>query len=208
MSTLTVGAGCGYSTSAAAVAASQDGDVVQVKAGTYVNDFAIINTSITLEAVGGRVNMVATEPPKNLKGMLTIGTTSSSPDVTITGFSCSGVRIPKNDGNDGAGIRYQSGNLTLSDCQFSNNQDGLLATPLTLGTGSISIDSSVFNHNGAGDGYSHNIYVGQVANFAITNSLIEDARAGHEIKSRALNSLIPASERQATASTFRMAAMD
>ncbi|MGH7154618.1 MAG: hypothetical protein ACREF3_11885, partial [Acetobacteraceae bacterium] len=49
---------------------------------------------------------------------------------------------------------------------------------------------SLFNHNGAGDGQSHNIYVNHVADFSITDSLVENAVAGHEIKSRALNTTI------------------
>jgi hypothetical protein len=62
MATLTVGTGSGfeYSTLAGAIAASQDGDVIQVQAGTYTNDFAAITTSITIEGVGGMVNLVAT----------------------------------------------------------------------------------------------------------------------------------------------------
>ena len=65
MATLTVGSGAGfdYSTLASAVAASQDGDVIQVQAGTYTNDFAEITTSITIEGVGGMVNLVATDTP-------------------------------------------------------------------------------------------------------------------------------------------------
>ncbi len=133
MSILTVGTGQEFSTINAAVAASQDGDVIQVQAGTYTNDFATISTSITLEAVGGRVNMVATKPPPNDKGLLTIGTAGSAPDVTIDGFSFSGVHIPAKAGGNGAGIRYQSGNLTLNQDWFHNNQDGLLATPLATG---------------------------------------------------------------------------
>ncbi len=74
MAILTVGTGMEFSTIQAAVAASQNGDVIQVKAGTYTNNFATISDSITLEAVGGRVNLVATKPPPNLKGILTIGT--------------------------------------------------------------------------------------------------------------------------------------
>ncbi len=159
--------------------------MVAVQAGTYTNDFPTISTSITLEAVGGRVNMVATKPPPNLKGLLTIGTTGTSPDVTITGFSFSGVHIPGADGGDGAGIRYQSGNLALSQDWFHNNQDGLLATPFVTGAGSISIDQSEFGFNGSGTGQTHNLYVGMVGSLSITNSYFHDADAGHEIKSRA-----------------------
>jgi hypothetical protein len=190
MATLTVGPGEQYSTIQAAVAASQNGDVIDVEAGTYTNNFAIISTSITLQAVGGVVNMVETEPPPNLKGMLTVGTSTSAPDVTINGFEISGVAIPAKDGGNGAGIRYQSGNLTLNDDWFHNNQDGLLATPFVQGTGSITINDSEFGFNGTGTGQTHNMYIGMVDSFTITNSYIHDADAGMEIQSRAENNTI------------------
>ena len=57
--TLTVGPGQTYATIASAIAASTDGDVVAVQAGTYVNDFAEITTAISLVAVGGRVTLQA-----------------------------------------------------------------------------------------------------------------------------------------------------
>lgn len=69
MATLTVGSGQYYTTIAAAVAAAQDGDTVQVQAGTYVNDFAHVATRITLQAVGGLVSLVATVSPPNGKSL-------------------------------------------------------------------------------------------------------------------------------------------
>ncbi|HEY0205462.1 MAG TPA: hypothetical protein VGC15_15060, partial [Acetobacteraceae bacterium] len=63
MTILTVGAGQQFSTISAAVAASQDGDTVQVQAGTYVNDFATVNTKITIQGVGGMAHLVATVAP-------------------------------------------------------------------------------------------------------------------------------------------------
>jgi hypothetical protein len=190
MATLTVGPGEEYSTIQAAVAASQNGDVIEVQAGTYTNDFATITTSITLEAVGGMVNMVETEPPPNLKGMLTVGTSTTAPDVTINGFEISGVAIPAKDGGNGAAIRYQSGNLTLNDDWFHNNQDGLLATPFVAGTGSININDSEFGFNGTGTGQTHNLYIGMINSFTIENSYVHDADAGMEIQSRAENNTI------------------
>ena len=70
MSTLTVGAGEEYATLSAAVAASQDGDVIQVQAGTYTNDFAEVTHKITIEGVGGTANFVATESIPNGKAIL------------------------------------------------------------------------------------------------------------------------------------------
>ena len=177
---LTVGAGKAYATVAAAIAASQNGDIIRVDAGTYTNDFAHITKPVTLEAAGGTVSMVATVKLPNKKGILIVDA-----DTTIKGFSFSGASISASDGNNGAGIRYQSGTLTLINDYFTNNQNGLLATPLVAGTGTIDIQNSEFSANGAGDGYSHNIYVGNVASFTFNQSYSHDAKVGHDIKSRA-----------------------
>jgi hypothetical protein len=134
---LTVGVGEEYSTISAAIAASSNGDVIKVNAGTYTNDFATISNKITLEAVGGVVSMVATEPLPNEKGILVVDN-----DATIQGFAFSGAEIPASEGNNGAGIRYQAGNLTLLNDDFTHNQDGLLATPEIAGTGTIDIENS------------------------------------------------------------------
>src|ERR1700728_4140593 len=118
MTTLTVGTGEEYSTLSAAVAASHNGDVIQVQAGTYTNDFSTISTSITIEGVGGMVNLVATEAPPNEKGILVIGTANTSPTVTLDNLEFSGAAISAAEGGDAAGVRYQSGNLTINDCYF------------------------------------------------------------------------------------------
>jgi len=177
---LTVGAGQQFVTIAAAVAASHDGDIVQVQAGTYTNDYATINTKITLQGVGGMVKMVSTGSIPNGKGILVTNT-----DLTVDHFEFSGAKV--SDLN-GAGIRYQGGNLTITNSYFHDNQDGLLANASSTGT--ITIRNSEFDHNGAGDGYSHNLYVGDIAKLTIDNSFFHDAVVGHEIKSRAAETVI------------------
>lgn len=187
-----VGAGQQYTTVAAAIAASQNGDVIQVEAGTYTNDFAVINDSITLQAVGGMVNMIATNSPTNSKGIFTIGTSSNAPDVTINGFSFSGAAISASLGDDAAGIRYQGGNLMLNNDLFEHNQIGILATPFVPGTGTVTVNASEFLDNGIGTGSAigHNIYIGRIASFTMTGSTSEGAIVGHEVKSRALNTTL------------------
>ena len=180
MSTLTVGAGQQFQTIAAAIAAAQDGDVVAVQAGTYVNDFAEISHKITLEGVGGMVNMVATEPIPNGKAILITDT-----DVSIDHFSFSGAAVTD---QNGAGIRYQGGNLLIANSLFQDDQDGILGAPDPAGT--ITIENSEFDHNGAGDGYTHGLYIGDIAALTIEDSYFHDAVVGHEIKSRAETTII------------------
>jgi hypothetical protein len=185
MATLTVGPGQEYTTLTAAVAASQDGDVIQVQAGTYTNDFpATITDSITIEGVGGLASFVATESPPNEKGILVIGNGTDSPAVTLDDLEFSGAAISNAEGGNAAGVRYQSGDLTIDDSYFHNNQDGLMAD--ADATGIISITDTEFADNGTTTGLTHNVYIGAVGTFDITGSYITAANTGNEIQSRAL----------------------
>jgi hypothetical protein len=185
--TLTVGCGEQYQTIAAAIAASQNGDEILVDSGVYTNDFAEIETQISLVANNGRVTMRATKDIPNEKAILITDT-----DVSITGFTFVGARITDDEGQNGAGIRYQGGNLTLTDCWFHDNQEGMLADAIANGT--ITITGSEFDHNGdasgPGSGYTHNLYVNGVALLDIESSYFHDAIVGHEIKSRAMTTIV------------------
>jgi hypothetical protein len=180
MSTLHVGPGLAFTTIASATNVAVNGDTIQVQGGAYVNDFLDFDKSLTLQAVGGRVTMTATVSPPDGKAMIT-----ESGNVTITGFDISGVSV--RDGN-GAAVRYQGGNLTLVDDYFHNNQDGMLTAADPNGT--ITIKHSEFAFNGSGSGNTHNLYVGGLAKLTIDDSYFHDANVGHEIKSRASDTVI------------------
>jgi hypothetical protein len=189
VATLTVGPGEQFTTIEAAVAAASSGDTIDVMAGIYTNDFVGIYKSLTLQAVGGPVEIVATENPPNDKAIIDEG--GAGVTVTINGFDISGAVVPAPDSN-GAGIRYEGGSLALNNDYIHNNQNGLLATPPPdlAGTGTITINNSEFAFNGAGNGLTHNIYVNDIALLDINGSYIHDANVGHEIKSRAQDTVI------------------
>jgi len=180
MSVLTVGPSGAFARIGTAIDASQDGDVVAVQAGSYVNDFANIFHRITLQAVGGPVRMLATIEIGNGRGILVTWA-----DATIDGFEFAGARVAD---QNGAGIRYQSGHLIVRNSYFHNNENGLLgaADP----TGSILIQDSEFAFNGTGDGFSHGIYIGAVAEATVERSYLHDTHVGHELKSRALKTTV------------------
>jgi hypothetical protein len=180
MTILTVGTGQQFATLAAAVTASHDGDTIYVKAGTYTNDFAIINTDISIIGVGGMAHFVATVPPPNGKAIFV-----TNGDVTLDHLEFSGAAV---SAKNGAGVKVQMGNVTITDSYFHNNQDGMLVSPYAGAR--LVINRSEFSHNGAGDGYSHNIYVNKIDYFEVTNSYFHDANVGHEIKSRALTTVL------------------
>ena len=183
MPTLNVGSGQKYTTIQAAVAASSSGDTIHVHAGTYIDDFINITHDLTVQAVGGAVNLVATVQPPNGKAYIDEG--GSGVSVTLDGLTISGVTVP--DGN-GAAIRYEGGSLVLNNDTVMNNEEGLLSAPDPSGT--ITINNSTFSNNGIGDGYTHNIYVGAIGQLKVMGSTITAAVVGHDIKSRAASTII------------------
>ncbi len=91
--------------------------------------------------------MVAGEPPTNRKRIPVVDAS-----VTIQGFSFSGGAVSQADDNNGAGVRYEAGNLSLLDDSLTHNQNGLPATPFVAGMGTIDIENFEFAFDGAGDG--------------------------------------------------------
>ncbi len=183
MAILNVGAKEPYTTIASAVSAASSGDTILIDAGTYKAQDILLTKNLTIEAAGNGP-VVLQESRPLAKGMLIAGSSSTAPNITIEGVTFTGARSPS---QNGTGIRYQSGNLTLTNDTFSNSQDGILATPFVANTGTIVVQGSTFDHNGIATRLGHNLYIGDVAQFTMTNSVSEDAMVGHEVKSRAFN---------------------
>jgi hypothetical protein len=101
-------------------------------------------------------------------------------DIAVENIEFSGAR--SRDRN-GSGIRFLGRNLTVRDSFFHDNEDGVLTW--NAPDGDILIERSVFAHNGAGDGQSHNIYIGKIRTFTLRFSHSHDSVSGHEVKSRA-----------------------
>ena len=109
--------------------------------------------------------------------------------------------MPTVPDRNGAGIRQEGTDLTVTRSWFHDNENGILtgADPES----DIVIERSRFFRNGYGDGYSHNLYVGAVRSLTVTGSWLSRADTGHELKSRAARNTIVAnriSDGDATAS--------
>jgi len=183
MSILSVGANQQYTRLSDAIGASHDGDVIQVQAGTYTNDFATINSKISIIGIGGMVKLVATIEPPNSKGILI-----SNTDLRIENVEFSGAHVP--DAN-GAGIRYQGGNLIVKNCYFHDNETHILANASPTGT--IQILNSEFANHVPPNGQAHSIYIGAVARLEVRDSYFHDGLDGNMIKSRATQTVITGS---------------
>jgi hypothetical protein len=188
---LTVGPNGEYQTIAAAVAASSNGDLILVQAGTYTNDFTEIHDQVTIAGVGGMVNMVETEAPPNEKGLFIV-----DGNVTVDNFVFTGCAISDDDGGNGAGIRYQGGAMVLNNDGFIDNQNGIMGAAVdSLPVNTETITNCTFDGNGCATGptagYTHNIYVGYgVTTLTATGNIFEQANVGHEFKSRAETNII------------------
>ena len=136
---------------------------------------------LTIVGVHGRAHIEAAGQSSEGKAIWVI----AGNDTTIENIEFSGARVPD---QNGAGIRQEGANLLVEHCYFHDNQEGILAADNPAS--SIVIDSSVFARNGAGDGFSHNIYINHVRSFTLRYSYSTDARVGHLVKSRALRNYI------------------
>ena len=171
-----MGANEQYTTLSSALAAASNGDVIQVDAGTYTNDSAMVTKNVTIQGVGGLAHFQSTANIGNDKAILV----DQAQSLTIQNLEFSGAQVA--EGN-GAGIRFEAGTLTIQNSWFHDNQDGILTG--TVSGGKISIDHSQFDHNGVGDSQTHQLYVGQIASLSVTNSSFVDANGGIDLKSRA-----------------------
>jgi hypothetical protein len=182
---LMVGPGRRYTAPCQAITAARPGDQIRIDARgnrSYRGDVCAWSTNrLTIVGVDGRAHIDAADHNSGGKATWVIG----GRDTRIENVEFSGAHVPD---LNGAGIRQEGANLTLEHCYFHDNQEGILAGDNPAST--IVIDSSVFARNGAGDGYSHNIYINHIRSFTLRYSYSTDARVGHLVKSRALRNYI------------------
>jgi hypothetical protein len=179
---LLVGAGKAYNVPSAAAAAAQSGDVIKITAGDYRGDVASWNASnLTICGVGGRARIFADGRNAQGKGIWVV----SGSNITIDSVEFHNATVPD---QNGAGIRAQNGGfLRIVNSGFYDNENGILSN---AGSSSISIERSEFARNGRGDGYTHNIYVGGITRLTVNASYFHEAKIGHNLKSRAQETII------------------
>lgn len=103
--------------------------------------------------------------------------------ASIDGIIFQNMRVP--DAN-GAGIRLEKGDLTVTRAIFRNSEQGILTAEDR--SGKISIDRSTFSGLGRCDrglSCAHSIYIGDYGSLTVTNSRFERGNGGHYVKSRA-----------------------
>ncbi|MES2839804.1 MAG: hypothetical protein V4794_05970 [Pseudomonadota bacterium] len=159
---------------------AQDGDVVEIMAGDYRGDVAVWKQKrLTIRGVGGAARLFADGRGAESKAIWVI----RHGDFDISNIDFIGTRV--NDGN-GAGIRFEGGNLLLRHCLFWDNQTGLLTSGSLPGTNStLRIVSSEFAYSEVKGRWAHNLYVGYIGKLTVESSYFHHASVGHLLKSRA-----------------------
>ena len=175
--TLPVGPGRIYAKPSQAAAAAHSGDIIEIDAGLYVGDVATWTAhNLTIRGVGGRAHLRADGQNAQGKGIWVITGTNT----TVENIEFSGATVPD---KNGAGIRQEGSGLTVRNCYFHDNEEGILT-----GAGAqseILIEYSEFAYNGYGDGQSHNMYIGNVGKFTLRYCYSHHAKIGHLVKTRA-----------------------
>lgn len=171
-----------YKVPSAAAAVAQDGDTIDIAAGTYRGDVAVWRASgLTIKGTGGRPVLDADGKSAEGKAIWVV----KGDFTTIENIAFMNEKVGD---RNGAGIREEGRDLIVSHCLFRNNQEGILSG--SDHESQIYIEDSEFDHNGAGDGYSHNLYIGEVGKLVVKRCYLHNAVVGHNLKSRALESVV------------------
>jgi hypothetical protein len=176
--TLSVGAGKTYATPCKAFAAAAAGDVIEIDAaGSYVGDVCgIYPSNLLIRGVNGRPKIDAGGASAMGKAIWVV----AGNGITIENVEMSGARVAD---LNGAALRLEGTGFTLRSSFLHDNENGILsgANPAS----DIVIENTEFGFNGHGDGYSHNLYIGNVRSLSFRYNYSHDANVGHNLKSRA-----------------------
>jgi hypothetical protein len=162
-----------------AVNAIGGGDgTIRIAAGTY-RDCAIVT--------GGRVAFAAATAGSAIfdggtcEGKATL--VLRGRDAAVDGLVFRNITVPD---RNGAGIRLEKGNLTVTNTAFRDSEQGILTAedPSQVLTVRRSTFSGLGTCEGAG-GCAHGLYTGASGMVEVTNSRFERGRGGHYLKTRA-----------------------
>ncbi len=153
-----------------------NGDTVEIDAAVYLGDVSVwTKNNLLLKGIGGRPHLRANGNNAIGKGTWVL----AGNNIHVDNIEFSESTVPD---MNGAGIRLDGVGITVTNCYFHNNENGILTGN---NGGNIIIEQSEFGFNGFGDGFSHNIYIGSADTAIIRFSYFHHANIGHELKSRA-----------------------
>ncbi len=176
---LEVGPDKDYAMPSDAADEAENGDSVLIDAGDYEDCTYWGQSNITIIGVGGRPHV--RDASCQGKGIWIFG----GDNIRVQNIEFSGATV---EDENGAGIRHDGGSIFISNCYFHHNENGILASG--GGSDTILVEYSEFAYNGFGDGYTHNMYMGNFGTFILRYSYSHHAKIGHNVKSRANENII------------------
>ena len=181
--TLIVGPEAPSMTLAEALGKAVDGDTVALMPGNYRGQTGVVTQKqLTIRAVAERPVLEATGRVAERKAILVV----RGGDVTIENLEFRGARA---DDANGAGIRHETGRLTVRNSQFFDNEVGILTG--NDANAELVVEDSEFGLAPRVEGGLHHLlYVGRIARFSVRGSRFYSGFEGHLIKSRARESRI------------------
>lgn len=179
--TMIVGAQEKIKTIGEAANLAKDGEVIEIRPGDYRGQPAVWHqNNLTIRGSGKRPVMLADGKSAEGKAIWIV----RGNNVRIENIEFRGARVA--DFN-GAGIRFESGQLIVQRCAFFDNEMGILTANRADMTLEISDSEFGSPPETAGD-LHHLLYVGAIARFVLTGSRFERGYLGHLVKSRARES--------------------
>jgi hypothetical protein len=157
---------------------AKDGDIVEIHGGEYRGDVAIwAQKKLTIRGVGNSPVLIANGRSAEAKAIWVI----RDGNFDIENIEFRGARVIH---DNGAGIRFERGKLTIRNCRFIDNQNGILTgnqpnTELTI------LDSHFSDAPRQPGALTHLLYAGRIARLVVQGSRFENGFEGHLIKSRA-----------------------
>lgn len=181
--TMIVGVGERVQTVTEAAHLAKDGDVIEIKSGEYRHQPAVwTQDNLIVRGAGHRPVMIGEGASAEGKGIWVV----RGKKVTIENIEFRGARVPD---QNGAGIRFESGHLTVRNCGFFDNEMGILTG--NDGVSKLDVIDSEFGEAPQHVGVLHHLlYVGAIARFTLTGSRLQHGFLGHLVKSRARESVV------------------
>ena len=170
-----------------AAAVAEDGDIVEIDAGLYRGDVAgWPQSDLIIRSVGGRAHVNAEGRGYGGKALWVV----SGDNVTIEGMELSNCVVPD---HNCAAVRAEGSDLTLHGVHFHGNQMGVLTAGHFRGTLLVErseLNDNIVDHERFGVQPAHNVYMSGGDRLVVRGSYLHSLRAGHNIKSRAAESII------------------
>ena len=168
----------------AALAQARDGDTIELLPGDYTGTLLLEQRRLTLRGVAGveRPVIKGDGRPGPAKALWTV----RGGQVTLQNLEFRGARAT--DGS-GAGVRHEGGTLTVVNCQFFDNEHGIVSindeqARLRIQASVIGMAPKVVG------GLHHLLNVGRIAQLHVTGSRFQQGFEGHMIKTRARENFI------------------